>query len=514
MFNVITIPEDRAGVEEEIEMMNAKQRRLQPTIQLLRVALDDLQNHYDVLERDIAYARSSIAPIRKLPLEMLSNILEFCSYIDDDAPSTLLRVCRRWRVAASSPQVWSRIVVDLDDFYAEEKACAYLERSRTVLVDIEISRPGFRDDGFRAWDQLRQHAHRWRSLEITTETFIQVNHLLEGFFVQAPNLKRIEFNVGGIFFHERAAYFELPTLSLPKDFIKSPKFRELRLNTWTVPILTRSIEQKFNHVTTLHLKDKYATIFRSADRIRPHPICGNAIAGILRQCPRLVIFTLDARDSIPFHSGRICIDPTGLMRGEYSMPFLENISLVGHHLDVFAVLDRLTLPNLRTAYIEPLPQYAAGLAERFSGAWKDLIRRSKAPPLEDLHIFAMAPEDIVWTLERSPRMKKFRLEYCTNPDPIIKALSSSYAYKGRGRFNFEPRWVCSKISQIYLDECFRVSWLSVAKLIKNRHKAYLDDKKVALTAGLVINGHNVLEERDLDTLVCLKARQIKTLIEP
>ncbi|KIJ29229.1 hypothetical protein M422DRAFT_37033 [Sphaerobolus stellatus SS14] len=513
MTDVILSPVDVVRVEEHVHHMELKRQCIRPAVDALHMTLGNLTDQYNELGREIAVARASIAPIRNLPLEMLSMIFEFCTRFDINAPFTLVRICRKWRMAAKSPQVWSRIVVDLDDPYAEERTAYFLKKSRNAPLDVELVRSGFQDEGYDAWYLIRAQVHRWRSLEVSTETYSQANQLLKEFPQDAPNLTYATFIVGGIYFID-PNYIEFPALALPANFVRFPKFRSLRLQTWSIPILNLTQDLKFTNLTTLYLTDTNEKVSQHRMQVRHHPICGNAIAAILRQCPRLVSFTLDARDSVALHSGRVCQDPSGVNRGDYAMSALQNISLIGHHLDIFAILDRLTLPSLTKADIQPLPQYAAGLSERFSRSWRDLVRRSKAPPLEELDICAMAPEDFVWTLEHSPRMKKIRLAYCANPTPIIKALASPYSYKGRGRFNNEPRWVSPKLNRFYLEECFRVSWTGVARLLKNRHNAYMDGRKLTLMKELVVNGHHVFENRDLDSLTHFKVRQIRTLIEP
>ena len=66
------------------------------------------------IERRLACQREFVAPVKRLPSEMLSEI--FMIQVDcGDSPWTLLRVCRLWRVVASStPHLWRHIQIAED----------------------------------------------------------------------------------------------------------------------------------------------------------------------------------------------------------------------------------------------------------------------------------------------------------------------------------------------------------------------------------------------------------------
>jgi hypothetical protein len=65
------------------------------------------------LRNEIANNRSFIAPIRRLPFEILGEL--FLAYIDiGGSPWELTRICKSWRVSAiNTPRLWSRIHVAL-----------------------------------------------------------------------------------------------------------------------------------------------------------------------------------------------------------------------------------------------------------------------------------------------------------------------------------------------------------------------------------------------------------------
>ncbi|KIM29288.1 hypothetical protein M408DRAFT_68186, partial [Serendipita vermifera MAFF 305830] len=90
----------------------------------LKILIDkfesDLQAEYDIindarqrisaLKEGIAIRRAWIAPIRKLPVEILSEIFVHCRTVSWLAPVKISEVCRLWRqVVLSTPRAWTSI---------------------------------------------------------------------------------------------------------------------------------------------------------------------------------------------------------------------------------------------------------------------------------------------------------------------------------------------------------------------------------------------------------------------
>ncbi|KIM29292.1 hypothetical protein M408DRAFT_52998, partial [Serendipita vermifera MAFF 305830] len=62
------------------------------------------------LEKEAEVQRAWIAPIRKLPIEILAEIFVHCSSLSELAPVTVSEVCRFWRqVILATPQAWCLI---------------------------------------------------------------------------------------------------------------------------------------------------------------------------------------------------------------------------------------------------------------------------------------------------------------------------------------------------------------------------------------------------------------------
>ena len=131
-----------------------------------------IQNQVQTLEQENSYAASFLAPIRRLPTEMLSEIFTVVILVYQCSPLRLMRVCRSWRcVLMTMPRIWSTIKIRTwtrTDFIQ-----FLLERTRRVTLDIEIDTDS--DSGFYIADPSRSYAAlamvaktstRWKNLTI------------------------------------------------------------------------------------------------------------------------------------------------------------------------------------------------------------------------------------------------------------------------------------------------------------------------------------------------------------
>ena len=148
------------------------QRRTTHSRQQIDRAIGDIQSKVWTLDQKNIYAASLLAPIRRLPVEMLSEIFATAIMVCGCSALRLMRVCRSWRcVLITMPRVWSTIKVrtwtrtDFMNFL--------LERTRRVTFDLEIDTDS--DSGSFISDPSRSYAalamvsktsERWRHLTI------------------------------------------------------------------------------------------------------------------------------------------------------------------------------------------------------------------------------------------------------------------------------------------------------------------------------------------------------------
>jgi hypothetical protein len=101
------------------------------------MAILDIESKISALEKENNYALSLLAPIRRLPAEMLSEIFMLAITEYDCSALRLTHVCRSWRlVLLAMSRIWSNIKVGT--WTSTEKIQCLLERRRRITLDVEI----------------------------------------------------------------------------------------------------------------------------------------------------------------------------------------------------------------------------------------------------------------------------------------------------------------------------------------------------------------------------------------
>ena len=101
------------------------------------LAILDIAKKISALEQENDYAISLLAPIRRLPAEMLSEIFMFATMENGCSAWHLTHVCRSWRlVLLAMSRVWSSIRIGACTS-TEEIECL-LERTGRTTLDVEI----------------------------------------------------------------------------------------------------------------------------------------------------------------------------------------------------------------------------------------------------------------------------------------------------------------------------------------------------------------------------------------
>ncbi|KAJ7766338.1 hypothetical protein DFH07DRAFT_351919 [Mycena maculata] len=135
-----------------------------------------------LLQRALRTRRNSLAPISKLPTEVLSPILGLCPTIDVDGPHfqtgnfilgmKTAHVCRRWHeIATKSPHFWAHIVLSRPRWALE-----MLHRSRAaplIQVGVTIAAPDAKTVAAR--DLVLGHLHRIRELHLHLPSEVRSN---------------------------------------------------------------------------------------------------------------------------------------------------------------------------------------------------------------------------------------------------------------------------------------------------------------------------------------------------
>jgi hypothetical protein len=103
----------------------------------VHAVVEDFEAQIRILEHENRNGASFLAPIRRLPMEMLSEIFCLAIYCNNQSPLELARVCQFWRAGVlSMRRVWSNF--RLSTWTKPEKIDFILERTAGMLLDVEI----------------------------------------------------------------------------------------------------------------------------------------------------------------------------------------------------------------------------------------------------------------------------------------------------------------------------------------------------------------------------------------
>jgi hypothetical protein len=126
---------------DETRLTNQDIVKLENELAAAITLLQQTQLRITELREGLEQRRAWIAPIRKVPFEVLSEIFIICSREQRFAPVTIAAVCRRWRdTALATPMAWFFIFP-----YAKERTSSnppleyvstFLQRSRPCLLHI------------------------------------------------------------------------------------------------------------------------------------------------------------------------------------------------------------------------------------------------------------------------------------------------------------------------------------------------------------------------------------------
>ena len=152
----------------------------------------------DALERDafevlrmVRSIKNSLAPINRLPLEVLSSIHDYCDEDEADGVSiALTHVCHSWRESfISCPSLWTWF-----DFKNIGKTHTYIRRSQSFPIKIHITF----EEGFREiFPLIIPHIPRLKSLTVNGFNF--PGNIQEHFYRHMPLLEKLSISsYGGV----------------------------------------------------------------------------------------------------------------------------------------------------------------------------------------------------------------------------------------------------------------------------------------------------------------------------
>ncbi|KAJ7592528.1 hypothetical protein C8J56DRAFT_479015 [Mycena floridula] len=183
----IDIPELLASSSLPTEAERAYLNQLLSTsndeISRLTATIDKLVLEREALQQNVASYQAILAPIRRLPEDMLREAFVSCLPYNKattpdvtEAPLVLGRICRSWReLSLSTPALWASIHVQFfQDFKPPQvqrlskEASAWIARSGACPLTIRVDHGKCEDPlVIQFIESLTSLSKRWRSLEIT-----------------------------------------------------------------------------------------------------------------------------------------------------------------------------------------------------------------------------------------------------------------------------------------------------------------------------------------------------------
>ncbi|KAI4525019.1 hypothetical protein K525DRAFT_291126 [Schizophyllum commune Loenen D] len=186
--------ENARAIQQTILLEEAVVATYAQIIRATRKILKDLLREKKFLIAHLGRKRALVAPIRRLPTEIMLIILKMSVADTYDRKAgafrilnhPVLQVCCFWRnLVLDTSQFWThiRIYPLYDYFYQEQMLKAYLQRFQTLPIDIYLLSNDTTmhlrtyDDDFDIWEPLSDVeglllscAHRWRTFQIEVLT--------------------------------------------------------------------------------------------------------------------------------------------------------------------------------------------------------------------------------------------------------------------------------------------------------------------------------------------------------
>ncbi|KAF8646932.1 hypothetical protein AX16_007024 [Volvariella volvacea WC 439] len=154
------------------------------------------------VDRTISLYKAALAPINRLPMEVLQEVFLYCFPPRERAVGNLWaleRVSRRWRHAAlACAELWSDICITSNSlrwYNARDPVGminTWLQRSRQYPLTVTFCSFSKKPAPFSMFAPLLQHCHRWRSLSLSIDFDSTIVAALESMRGKFPMLRSLE----------------------------------------------------------------------------------------------------------------------------------------------------------------------------------------------------------------------------------------------------------------------------------------------------------------------------------
>ncbi|KDR78390.1 hypothetical protein GALMADRAFT_245553 [Galerina marginata CBS 339.88] len=415
-------------------------------IQRFSAILNELQHKRETIQRTINGYNTILAPIRRLPADVLHDIFYHClpthrnSVMDaSEAPVLLTRICSSWRsLAFSSPRIWSKLHIPFPKnarngaastwYYSPEATAVreqelastmqlrsqvvetWLERSGDYPLSLSVYHPSsYREEAenLEIWlssgifKVIVRFASRWRSLDLNMPLsmykYLQVS-VSELGYDTLPMLQDLRVSIHG---QPQGNYWAQSPLAL----LPSPQLRTLSLNTAKATWNFRSIPLVWSRLTSLSLY----SMFPDTEVLELFAKCHNLVDCKLRVQPC---------DSPP---------PYELAQSGVVMPFLQELSINdgGSKIVMAKAFKLVSFPALAHVEYQRTPYFAPNTEEPDHAPLSllTLLENKSGNAIDKLSLQSdgLLPEGILGCLRRAYDAKHLSLS-----NPMDGRMNTAY----------------------------------------------------------------------------------------
>ncbi|TDL23842.1 hypothetical protein BD410DRAFT_787137 [Rickenella mellea] len=469
-------------VRQIIEESYGELSKLRNQVDAFRNKLSNLLAKCELLEKRIEVHEAIVAPIRRLPQEVLSEIFLHCLPSRDndlnifpfkEAPLLLCRVCSYWRVIARrTPPLWSTLTISNPYSYYEGRASFSGEAmgatkwisesgSRPFSVQVEFARLD-EDLGYYADNEYENGVNGVLS------AIENSSHLWTSVIGDAPHgaISRLIalMNSGKTPLLQK---FDLTRDGHAENYFDTLKMSDLSMRVISIHGMT--VVPDFDGATLLNIH----TLCLTGSQWSYHSLSMDIFWECMTYCPNLQSLTL--------RIGKECQTPIHIV--EHSHLEVCTLYFMGD-VDPGPSLDRLSLPMLSKLAI--FMEHGSQV-----GHWPhlaELLDRSRSQVthlrISGLH---MSDHNFGQVLQSAPHLVSLRVHEFLTTEEIIKALTVKE----------QSKCLCPRLETIYFSGCEGVAWQSVRDMILSRWGGLLakDDDRSNRHPGMVLQ-EIVIHTRD------------------
>ncbi|KAG8755856.1 hypothetical protein FRC14_003601 [Serendipita sp. 396] len=438
---------DHAALHGIRELENAARAELEEKGKQVQARIEALNIQRDAIQANRDLTLSFIAPIRRLPIEILHEIFLVANIADDSGriPWVVSAVCGRWRtLALSNPRLWARIVLRCTVSCTPDVVRLWVERSgSSVSLSISIRLFHHKDKS-----HARLPHHSSRVFRLCSEDVNTVHATKQWGFVALFYLTEQKHRWRAFAFecpddHIEALEYLTGPFPLLEDFWVSCGDNNIRLSTWQwfaskhegndTPSLKRLSLQHvhFSWASNMFKNLTDIRIVSPSSVVYPQPATIDSVLNILKNNPDLQSLSL----SVPNLQGSVLPNPEVI-----SLPHLTYLSLEGSSHFIF-LLQHLKIETVEKFYVKLESPQSSDFAETF----RDLLNRSNFPPISILRIYQpfWLPESNLGYLESLPELE----ELAVGRIPMEEILRELNITASSGTLT------CPKLTRLTLQSC-------------------------------------------------------------